>query len=223
MNKVSAILWKDLITEIRSKEIFPIMLIFGILILVIFNFAFEFRSEITPNAVSAILWITFIFAGLLSLSRSFALEKENDALLSLVITPSDKIHIYIGKFLSNFVLVFCMELIIIPLFILFFNLDLSTKLIPVLGIVALGTFGFIAIGTFFSSMALNTKMKELMLPVLTFPIIIPVIITSVKICSSILEGKDFSHYKSSLQVLITFDIIFAVACAVLFEYLIEDS
>lgn len=223
MKKITAIIWKDLVTEIRSKEIFPIMLVFGILVLLIFNFAFEFKSEITPNTISSILWITFIFSGLLSLSRSFALEKENSAILSLVITPTDKTLIYIGKLLSNFVLIFLMELIIIPVFILFFNLDFFSELIPILGVVALGTFGFISIGTFFSSMALNTKMKELMLPVLTFPIIIPVIITSVKICSAILEGKDFIQYKSSLQVLVTFDIIFAVACAVLFEYLIEDN
>lgn len=223
MKKITAIIWKDLVTEIRSKEIFPIMLVFGILVLLIFNFAFEFKSEITPNTISSILWITFIFSGLLSLSRSFALEKENSAILSLVITPTDKTLIYIGKLLSNFVLIFLMELIIIPVFILFFNLDFFSELIPILGVVALGTFGFISIGTFFSSMALNTKMKELMLPVLTFPIIIPVIITSVKICSAILEGKDFIKYKSSLQVLVTFDIIFAVACAVLFEYLIEDN
>ncbi|MGH7884498.1 MAG: heme exporter protein CcmB, partial [Thermodesulfobacteriota bacterium] len=210
-------------TEFRSKEIFPTMLVFGILILLIFNFAFEFRSEITPNTVAAILWITFIFTGLLSLSKSFAIEKENNALLSLILTPTDKIYIYTGKLLSNFILIFLMELIITAVFILFFNLDFLSSFFPVLGVVALGTVGFISIGTFFSSMALNTKLKELMLPVLTFPIIIPVIITSVKICSSILEGKELDYYKSSLQVLVTFDIIFVAACAVLFEYLIEDS
>lgn len=222
MKIIAAIIWKDLLTEFRSRELFPIMLVFGILILLVFNFAFEFNSQIVSNTVAAILWITFIFSGLLSLSRSFSLEKENNALQSLIITPSDKIYIYIGKLVSNFILIFLMELILVAVFTLFFNLNFMSVLIPIILVVAVGTLGFVSIGTFFSSMAFNTKLKELMLPVLTFPIIFPVIITSVKICSSILEGKGLEYYKTSLKVLVTFDIIFVVVCAVLFEYLVED-
>ncbi len=116
-----------------------------------------------------------------------------------------------------------MELFVIPVFILFFNLNILDIILPVIGIVVLGTIGFISVGTFFSAMAVNTKLRELMLPVLIFPLIIPVIFNSVRICSSIMEGRELAYYKSSLQVLVSFDIIFVVICAVLFEYLIEDS
>ena len=116
-----------------------------------------------------------------------------------------------------------MELLVIPVFMLFFNLNLFNILLPLLGIVLLGTVGFITIGAFFSAMSVNTRLRELMLPVLIFPLIIPVIYNSVKICTAIMEGKGIVDYKFSLQLLISFDIIFLAVCAVLFEYLIEDS
>lgn len=222
MKIIAAILRKDLVTELRSKELFPTMLVFGILILLVFNFAFEFSAQIVPQTVSAILWITFIFSGLLSLSRSFSLEKENNALQGLIISPSDKSYIFIGKLLSNFVFIFLMEMILLAVFALFFNIGFLSILLPLILVIAVGSLGFITIGTFFSSMAFNTKLKELMLPVLTFPVIIPVIITSVKICTAILEGRGLEYYNTSLKVLITFDIMFVVVCTVLFEYLIED-
>ena len=120
MNKIISIVKKDILTEFRTKEIFPTMLIFSFLILLIFHFSFEIKSNMLPNTASAILWVTFIFSGLLALSRSFSLEKENDAIVSLVLTPADKSLIYTGKFISNLILILLMELIVIPLFFLFF-------------------------------------------------------------------------------------------------------
>ena len=122
------------------------------------------------------------------------------------------------------------ELFILPLFFLFFlfdakgiSLSLTGAILPFLGVTVLGTIGFVSLGTFFSSMALNTKLRDMMLPLLVFPLIIPVVITSVGICSSILEGRPFGYYAFSLQVLVSFDIIFVLLCSLLFEYLIEDS
>ena len=223
MKNILNIVWKDLVIEYRSREIFPTTLLFSVLILLIFNFAFEFKSEVKPNTISAMLWITFTFSGILGLSRSFTLEKENDAIFGMTLTPVYKIYIFIGKFISNLLLIVLMELFVIPVFILFFNLNITEILLPIIGVVILGTIGIISIGTFFSAMVVNTRLKELMLPVLIFPLIIPVIFNSVKICTAIIEGKDFYHYKSSLQVLISFDIIFLTICAVLFEYLLEDN
>ena len=139
-------------------------------------------------------------------------------------------YIYLGKLLSNVVMVLLSELFILPLFLLFFLFDakgiplsLTGEILPFLGVVVLGTIGFVSLGTFFSSMALNTKLRDMMLPLLVFPLIIPVVITSVGICSSILEGRPFGYYAFSLQVLVSFDIIFILLCSILFEYLIEDS
>ncbi len=230
MKKILLVFRKDLRVEWRSRQIFPTMFVFSLLLLVIFNLAFEFRSDIDFRTVSAVLWTTFIFSGLFALARSFSLEKENNALLFLLLTPVKRSHIYLGKLLSNLVMVLLSELFILPLFLLFF-LDFQTLAsvspaavsVPILGTVFLGTLGFVAIGTFFSSMALNTSLRDMMLPLLVFPLIIPVVITSVGVCTSVLEGKPLEHYMFSLQVLISFDIIFVLLCSMLFEYLIEDS
>ncbi len=206
------------------------MFVFSLLLLLVFNVAFEFRSDVDLRTVSAVVWITFIFSGLLALGRSFSLEKENNAFAFLLLTPVSRSCIYLGKLLSNVVMVLVSELFILPLFLLFFlfdakgiSLSLTGSVLPFLGVMVLGTIGFVSLGTFFSSMAINTKLRDMMLPLLVFPLIIPVVITSVGICSAILEGKPLDYYAFSLQVLVSFDIIFVLLCSILFEYLIEDS
>ncbi len=230
MKKILLIFRKDLRVEWRTKQIFPTMFVFSLLLLVIFNLAFEFRSDVDFRTVSAVVWTTFIFSGLFALARSFSLEKENNALLFLLLTPVKRSYIYLGKLLSNLIMVLLSEVFILPLFLLFFldfqivaSVSLLATMGPLLGTVFLGTLGFVAIGTFFSSMALNTNLRDMMLPLLVFPLITPVIITSVRVCASILEGKPLEHYMFSLQVLVSFDIIFVLLCSMLFEYLIEDS
>lgn len=230
MKSVTLILRKDLLTEWRSRQIFPTMFVFSLLLVLVFSVAFEFRSQIAPRTVSALVWITFIFSGLLALGRSFSLERENNALLFLLMTPVKRSHIYLGKLLSNVIVVLVSEIFILPLFILFFlpgtgnaELSLAGTFLPLLGVTVLGTVGFVSLGTFFSSMALSTRLREMMLPMLVFPLSIPVVITSVGVCASILEGRPAGHYAFSLQVLVSFDIIFVLLCSLLFEYLMEDS
>ncbi len=228
MKEILLIFRKDLLVEWRSKQIFPTMLIFSLLLLLIFNVAFEFRSDIDFHTISAVVWITFIFSGLLALGRSFSLEKENNAFSFLLLIPVSRSYIYLGKLLSNLVMVIVSEIFILPLFLLFFlfdakGLSLMDTILPFLGVTVLGTIGFVSLGTFFSSMAVNTKLRDMMLPLLVFPLIIPVIITSVGVCSSILEGRPLGYYAFSLQILVCFDIIFVLLCSLLFEYLIEDS
>jgi heme exporter protein B len=222
MKKIWAIVWKDIITELRTKELFSSMLIFALLIILIFNFAFDFSSELIPVAAPAILWVSFTFAGVLGLGRSFALEKEGNSILGILLTPTDRSLIFLGKMISNAIFVFIVELLILPMFVLFFNYNLSHSFIPLLLILLLGTIGFVAVGTLFSAMALNTKLREVLLPILLFPIIIPVIVSSVKLSGAILSGNPVSHTGLALQVLLTFDIIFLVLCAVVFEYVVEE-
>ncbi|MCY4262276.1 MAG: heme exporter protein CcmB, partial [Candidatus Dadabacteria bacterium] len=221
---------KVFLGEAGSKQIFPTIFVFSLLLLLVFNVAFEFRSDVDSRAISAVIWITFIFSGLLALGRSFSLEKENNAFAFLLLTPVSRSCIYLGKLLSNTVMVLLSELFILPLFLLFFlfdskeiSLSFTGTILPFLGVMVLGTIGFVSLGTFFSSMALNTKLRDMMLPLLVFPLIIPVVITSVGVCSSILEGRPPDYYAFSLQVLVSFDIIFILLCSILFEYLIEDS
>ena len=223
MNKIWAIVRKDLITEFRTKELITSMLTFSLLVTVIFSFAFGFSTTAVRLAVPSMLWITFTFAGVLGLSRSFALEKEGSAILGLLLTPTDRSLIYFGKMISNTLFVFVVGIIIIPMFVLFFNLGFKDTILPLVPVVLLGSIGFVAVGTLFSAMAVNTRLREVLLPILLFPIIIPLIVSAVKLSSIVLEGKPLSQGSSALQLLTAFDIIFIAACAVVFEYVIEES
>ncbi len=223
MNKVWAIIKKDIVTELRTKELFSSMLIFALLVIVIFNFAFGFSTELLDLAAPAMLWISFIFAGVLGLSRSFALEKEGNAVIGMLLTPTDRSLIYAGKMISNTIFIFIVGLLMVPMFILFFNYEFLSTLIPLIPVIFLGAVGFVSIGTLFSAMALNTKLREVLLPILLFPIIIPVIVSAVEISGQVLDGNSLFAASSSLKLLVSFDIIFLTACAVTFEYVIEES
>jgi len=222
MKRVWAIVWKDIMTELRTKELFSSMFTLALLIIVIFNFAFDFSSELIPVAAPAILWVAFTFAGVLGLSRSFALEKEGNSILGLLLSPMDRSLIFLGKMISNAVFVFVVELIMIPLFVLFFNYDLGNGFFPLLFVIFLGTFGFVSVGTLFSAMALSTKLREVLLPILMLPVIIPVIVSSIKLTAAVLSGNPISQAGAALQVVVSFDIIFFVVCAVVFEYVLDE-
>ena len=223
MNKVWAIIKKDIVTELRTKELFSSMLIFALLVIVIFNFAFGFSTELLDLAAPAMLWISFIFAGVLGLSRSFALEKEGNAVIGMLLTPTDRSLIYAGKMISNTIFIFLVGLLMVPMFILFFNYEFLSTLIPLIPVIFLGAVGFVSVGTLFSAMAINTKLREVLLPILLFPIIIPVIVSAVEISGQVLDGNSLFAASSSLKLLVSFDIIFLTACAVTFEYVIEES
>lgn len=198
------------------------MFTFALLTMVIFNFAFDLSAELVPIAAPAILWVAFTFAGVLGLGRSFALEKEGNTILGVLLTPTDRSLIFLGKMIGNVIFVFITALIIIPTFVLLFNYNLGNTLLPLLLVVLLGTIGFVSVGTLFSAIASNTRLREVLLPILLFPIIIPVIVSSVKLTGAILAGKSMVEENSALQILISFDIIFLVACSVLFEYVVEE-
>ncbi|MFI5324191.1 MAG: heme exporter protein CcmB [Thermodesulfobacteriota bacterium] len=223
MNKIWAIIRKDVLTEMRTKELFTSMLTFSLLVTVIFSFAFGFSIELVRLAAPAMLWITFTFAGILGLSRSFALEKEGNAVLGLLLTPTDRSLIYFGKMISGTIFVFIVGIVIVPMFVLFFNLGFLATLMPLIPVMFLGALGFVSVGTLFSAMAVNTRLREVLLPILLFPIIIPLIVSAVKLTGLVLEGKTLSDGSSALQLLIAFDIIFIAACAVVFEFVIEES
>jgi heme exporter protein B len=222
MEKIWAIVWKDVITEIRTKELFSSMFTFALLIILIFSFTFGFSVEFIPIAAPGILWVAFTFAGVLGLSRSFALEKEGNSILGLILSPVDRSLIFLGKMIGNIIFVFIAEAIILPIFVLFFNYNLFGGILSLLLVIFLGTIGFVSVGTLFSAIALNTKLREVLLPVLLFPIIIPVIVSSVKLSGLVLDGKPIGGAGSALQILISFDIIFIALCVIVFEYVIEE-
>ena len=220
MNKALVILWKDALSEFRARELVPSVLVFALLVIVIFHFAFELGAERARSVAPGILWVTFTFAGVLGLNRSFAQEKERGSLAGLVLCPVDSDTIYLGKMLSSLMFMLIVEAIILPIFSILFNLFVFMPELAVIAVLA--TVGFASVGTLFSALAVNTKTREIMLPILFFPIVSPVIIAAVKATELALAGGSWANLSSWLEIIGTFDIIFLVVASLVFEFVIEE-
>lgn len=221
---------KDLRAEFRTKQMLNSMMIFALLVIVIFSFAFGNEASIFVQGINkkvvdllapGILWIAFTFAGMLGLSRSFASEKEEGCLEGLKLCPVDRSDIYNGKVLSNAVLMFLMEIITIPVFAVLFSYDIK-NITGMLLVVVLGTFGFIFVGTLLSALAVNTRTREILLPVILFPVLLPVILSAVTATGTMLASGEISDIAGELQILAVYDIIFFIVAQLVFEYTIED-
>ncbi len=219
---ILTIAWKDIISEFRSRETISSMLIFCLIVVIIFNFMFEPGSTSVLEMIPGILWVAITFAGILGLNRSFIYEVDQGCLLGLLLCPVDHIVVYLGKMLGNFFFMLIMEIIIIPLMIILFNLNIASILLPLALIVFLGTLGFAAVGTLLSAISVNTRAREIMLPVLLFPVSIPIILSAVKATGSLIQTGSLDGALSWLKILVAFDIIFLVLSSLLFEYVVED-
>lgn len=218
--KVFAILWKDVLSELRTKEIITSVFVFSLLVVVIFNFALDIEDETVLKVAPGILWVAFTFAGVLSLNRTFAMEKEKGCLEAMMLCPVSWDTIYWGKMAGSFLFMLFVEAIITPIFLILFDLPLF---MPRLGlIIVLATLGFVSVGTLFSALAVNTKAKDIMLPLLFLPVVVPVIIAAVKASGLILDDKPWGDMSSWLQLLIAFDVVFLVISALVFEFVIEE-
>ena len=221
LGKVAAVLWKDLIAEWRTRDVLSAMLVFSLLVILIFNFAFELRrSELLSFAPGA-LWVAFTFAGVLGLNRSLVREVDGGGIEALLLAPVDRGAIYLAKVLGNTAFILLVELLILPIFAVIANLPLLRGgLLPVL---LLGTLGFAAVGTLLAAMAVRTRTREVMLPVLLFPVAVPVIIASVRATAGILSGPGAgAPVESWLRLLAVYDVIFLVVAYLTFEFVIEE-
>jgi len=212
--KVIAIVWKDTISEVRTKEIISSVLVFTLLVIVIFNFAFSASQEMMQLVAPGILWATFTFAGVLSLTRSFVPEKEQGCLEGLMVCPVNREVIYVGKMLASLFFMLIIEAIALPIFTLLFNLPVISLQLVVVAILA--TVGFVAVGTLFSAVAVNTKARELVLPILFLPVVVPIVIGAVKASELAISGEPWSRLSSWLQILAAFDVIFLVVSFLIF-------
>lgn len=221
LGKVMAIVRKDIATELRTKEMLSAMFVFSLLIIFIFNFAFDLRAENVQVLAPGVLWVAITFAGMLGLSRSFILERDRGVLDGLLLTPVDRSAIYLGKMIGNALFITTVELFVLPFFIVLFNQPLAS--LPTLaGIVSLGTLGLAGVGTLFSAMAVHTRAREILLPIMLFPVIIPAILAAVRLTSATLDGAPFVDVSQWLALLIAFDVIFIAASFMLFEYVVEE-
>jgi heme exporter protein B len=220
LRKVLAIVHKDIIAELRTKEMFSSMFVFALLVIVIFNFAFELRVANVKQVAPGVLWVTFTFAGMLGLNRSFILEKDKGCLEGLLLAPVDRSVIYFGKMLGNLIFMSVVEAIVLPIFWVLFNPPLFSPALIL--IIVLGTLGFAEVGTLFSAIAVHTRAREVMLPILLFPVVIPLMIAAVKITGGLLDGQPLSEMRNWLNLLVGFDIIFLTVSYMTFDYVVEE-
>ncbi|MFQ5811924.1 MAG: heme exporter protein CcmB [Anaerolineae bacterium] len=220
LRKVLVIVQKDVAVELRTKEMLSSMFVFSLLVIVIFNFAFELRVEDVRKVAPGVLWVTFVFAGMLGLNRSFVLEKDKGCLEGLLLCPVDRSAIYFGKMLGNVIFMTTVEAMILPIFSVLFNISLFDPVL--LLIVVLGTLGFAGVGTLFSAMAVHTRAREVMLPVLLFPIVVPAMIAAVKATGGILDGQPLSEIAHWVRLLAVFDVVFLAISFMTFDYVVEE-
>jgi heme exporter protein B len=221
MKPVTAIIFKDIVIEMRSKESVSSMLMFGVLVLAIFNFAFEPSSVDRSLIAPGILWVAFSFAAILGLNRSLAMEMDNDCLQGLLLAPLERGDLYLGKVASNFTFMMIAELIVLPIFVIFNNLKFNVQFLEIAGIAGLGTIAIAAIGSILSTIAANTRMKEVMLPVLQIPLTVPVVIASVEATSMVLSGET-KGISSWLYLLAGFSIVYLIVSYLVFEFVVEE-
>ncbi|HEX5416006.1 MAG TPA: heme exporter protein CcmB [Chloroflexota bacterium] len=220
LGQVGTLVWKDLVLEMRTREILGGMALFGLLVLVIFNFAFDLRVDNLAGVAPGVLWVAFTFAGVLGLGRSFAAEKDRGAFDGLLLAPVDRGAIYLAKLIGNVVFMTLVEVVCLPVFVAFFNFGSVSW--DVLAVAFLGTVGFGAVGTLFAAMAANIRARDVMLPLLVFPICVPVVIAAVEATALAFTGDLAGNRLRWLALLAAFDLIFGVLCFVVFEFVVEE-
>ena len=225
MNPV-ALTWilagKDLKVEYRSPQAFLTTIFFALLILVIFNFAFDPGSQATREATPGILWVALLFPGIIHLNRSFQSEMEEGTLYGLILSPIDRGVLYLGKLLANWSFLVVVDLFVLVAFVFFYNFSFSVQMLWVVLIIVLASVGFTAVGTVFAAMLSSIRTREVMLPILLFPIIIPIILAAVNGTQEVLILEDVQFLNRWLQLLIAFDVIFVAAGFLLFDYVVAD-
>jgi heme exporter protein B len=222
LRKVLAIVRKDIIAELRTKEMFSAMFVFAVLVVVIFVFAFELRvsGERVRQVAPGALWVAITFSGILGLNRAFVLEKDQGCLEGLLLAPVDHSAIYFGKMISTLLFMLVVEALMLVVFSAFLSVNLFD--LRLLLVIVLGTLGFAAVGTLLSAMTAQTRAREVLLPILLLPVAAPVLIAAVKATAGILDGLTLGEISRWLQLLIAFDIIFPAVAFMTFDYVVKE-
>lgn len=212
---------KDLMIEFRTRTAFLSSVVFAVLGLAVFYFAWSSSAVAAIDLAPGVVWVIFIFSSILAVQRSFGVEQPERALDGLLISPISRESIYLGKAIANMCFVGAIQLVAIPAAALFYNLPLEA--LPVLfAIAALATVGLVAVGTLFASMAVNTRLAELLLPMLSLPFFMPIVIAAGMTTQRLLAGRPFSESLPWLKMLIAFDLVFLTACTLAFPHTIEE-
>jgi len=220
LRAIGAVIWKDLAAELRSRELLGAMLVFALLVVLIFNFALELDVRSRATITSGVLWVTFTFAGTLGLNRSMAVEKDRGCLDGLLLAPVDRSALYFGKALGNLAFMLIVEAIVLPAYSILYSVNLFHP--GLLGVVLLGSIGYAAVGTLLASMAVQARTRDVLLPILLFPVVLPVLISAVKATNAVLLGLEAAELWPWLNLLIAYDVIFTSAAFMLFDFVVEE-
>lgn len=221
LRTAATILWKDLRIEMRTRDAIGAALVFSLLTMVIFNFALDANTPEMRRLAAGFFWVAFAFSGTLALNRSFALEKESGAGRALIFAPVDPAGVYLGKFFANALFLLATQIIVLPAFIVFFDASIvPERWWALVASFLLGSIGFSAVGTLFSAVASNTRMRELMLPLLFLPVAVPALIGSVETTAFALGASDSASFW--FRLLIVYDIVFVTVSLLIFEFALEE-
>ena len=213
---------KDLAIEFRTRTAFFSALVFSLLGIVIFYFAWDPTAVPAVDLAPGVLWVIFTFSGLLGLQRSFGVEQADRAIDGLLASPAPRESIYLGKAMANLVFVAGVQTIAIPAVALFYNMPFGRRALALAAIALLAAVGLVAVGTLFSAMAVNTRLAELLLPVLSLPFFVPIVMPAAQATARLLSGRPVAEAASWLKTLLAFDIVFVTACMLAFPYTLEE-
>lgn len=214
------LIWKDLKSEWRSRDLVSAMLVFALITLLIFSFALELETETRSSVIAGVLWVTLAFSGTLGLNRSFSREKDQNSLDGLLLAPVDRIVLFLGKLTINWMVMLIIALIVVPVSVILFNLNLFNP--QLILVIILGTLGYAETGTLLAGMTIQSRMRDLLMPVILFPVVIPLLLAAVKASSGILNGDLTGSVGYWLAMLSGYDILFGVAAWLLFDFVIKE-
>ncbi|MBP8998136.1 MAG: heme exporter protein CcmB [Anaerolineaceae bacterium] len=220
LDVVFSIFWKDLLAERRTREILGTMLVFALTVILIFVFAFDLSVEMRSKAAPGVIWVTLCFAGTISLNRTMSLEKDREGFDALLLAPVDRTAIFFGKALVNWIYLLITAAILLPVYALFNNVNLFNG--GVAGVVLLGTLGYILTGTLLSTLSLQLRTRDMLLPVLLFPVLIPLLLAVVRASTILLQGGIEGELSTWLLLLAGYDLIFMALGIIIFDKIIEE-
>ena len=222
LSQVLAIVWKDLLIELRTRERLAAMGAFAVLAAVLFNFSIDATATRPQDVAAGLIWMTLVFGGLLGVGRTFHLENQDGAMQGVLTSPTPKDAVFLGKTLANFVLLFVVSLLVLGVFMLFFSLELGTSPAMLVLVLGLGSLGFVALGTLFAAMSSGTSMGETLLPILIFPLLLPMVIYGVGATTRLMAGRPLLEVEGSVRMLAAFALVAVAVGATLFRFVVED-
>jgi heme exporter protein B len=220
LSAIQAVIWKDLTAEWRTRENLSAMLVFALLVILIFNFALDLDIQAQESLSAGVLWTTFIFAGTIGLNRSLAVEKDRGCLDGLLLAPVDRSVIYFGKAIGNLIFMLLVEIIVLPVYSFLYQVPVFQP--GFLLVVLLGSIGYVAVGTLLATMVIQVRTRDILLPILLFPLTLPVIIAAVKASQGFLLMIPMAEIAPWLNLLIVYDLIFTAAAFMVFDFVVEE-